>query len=293
MNSTPLVVALLLAAAASASAYKPVVFFHGFGFFEKGRGTSLEFASTTTWLHEAHPGQPTYALAVDNEFRSAKGMWTQVADFSAALRALVDSRPDEFANGFHVVSHSQGTLVARAVLQTADWDVDQYVSMAGVHGGYYGSCEAVLLPKLSCAVVTELLYTGILQGTLCGAGYWRTPSYSRYVRGNNFLALMNNEVASAQSDAYTRRLAIIRNITLIASPEDGVIMPWVSGLFGFFGDDGQSHVMMEGQQYYQRLGLDALRAEGKLTTKVVRNAAHNDWLYNRTLLEQHVFPLLS
>eukprot|EP00727_Mastigamoeba_balamuthi_P002574 m51a1_g12313 hypothetical protein (293) ;mRNA; r:404909-405958 len=292
MNTAHLVAALLLLAAA-ASAYKPVVFFHGFGFFLEGRGTSEEFTSASTWLREAHPGQPTYALAVDNELLSGKGMWTQVADFSAALRGIINWRPREFADGFHVVSHSQGTLVARAVLQTADWDVDQYVSLAGVHGGYYGSCETVLLPKLSCAVATDLLYTDAMQGAFSTAGYWRTPSYSRYVRGNNFLTFMNNEVASAQSDAYTRRLASIRNITLIASPEDGVIKPWVSGLFGFFGEDGQSHAMLERQPYYQRLGLSTLRAEGKLTTKVVRNAAHNDWLYNRTLLEQHVFPLLS
>jgi palmitoyl-protein thioesterase len=134
-----LIAAVLVVAAAGAGGrgvaaptkYKPVVLVHGFS------GSAHDWDTFVALLAQEHPGQQAFALDVDNKWASLKPMHKQVADTLAALHSTIAANRTLFADGFHLVGHSQGGLIARAVLQTEPFNVSSFVSLAGIQTGLY------------------------------------------------------------------------------------------------------------------------------------------------------------
>lgn len=144
MTPTPLPIAVLLvlitavaATAAAAPQLKqsytvPVVCLHGLNC------SAADCADLGALLAREHPGQPFYALAIDEGGASFSNLFDQLDHVRAAVRGLVRDHPAEFADGFHFVGHSQGGLLARAVIEESDdLHVINFLSLAGVQAGQF------------------------------------------------------------------------------------------------------------------------------------------------------------
>eukprot|EP00727_Mastigamoeba_balamuthi_P006811 m51a1_g2750 hypothetical protein (860) ;mRNA; f:955243-959822 len=283
------------ALACAASAYKPVVMIHGFGFWVPGWGTDKDFNSVIGWLNQWHPGQPTYALKVNNEYQSSKDLWTQIDDFARALDEIIRQHPEQFAEGFHLVGHSQGSLVSRGLIEVHGYDVDNYITLAGVHNGLYGRCGSWFFHGWSCSRVTDFLYNEQKQKTLSVANMWREArNNTLFLEKNLFLPILNNEVETSRSDMFRKNLARVKNIHLFASPDDPAIAPWISGLWGFVRDDGTTLAPMQEQTQYVKdvLGLRTMYEQGRVHLTQVPHLGHNDWMKKEDVFKKHVFPLL-
>ena len=144
----PFCVLLLLGAVATAAAAEeetppppvrvcenfttPVVCLHGLNC------SAADCADLGALLAREHPGQPFYALAVDEGGMSFTNLYEQLDHVRAAVRALVRAEPKAFEHGFHFVGHSQGGLLARAVIEESDdLVVRNFLSLAGVQAGQF------------------------------------------------------------------------------------------------------------------------------------------------------------
>ena len=164
----------------------PVVFMHGLS------GSEQDGRVLAYFIAQQHPGQPFYSLPVNDGDLSFKNLFEQVKDVQNTIQTLIDSHPDEFANGFHLVGHSQGGLLTRAVVEESDkFNIRNYVSLAGVQGGEYGRCD--YWGSGDCEALTEYLYSDAMRNTSSVAQFWRHPNPEVY-KGNVFLPVINNEV---------------------------------------------------------------------------------------------------
>ena len=189
----------------------PVVFMHGLG------GSGHDGDVLGYMISQQHPGQPFYSLAVDEGDDSLKSIITQVKDVQDTIQTLIDMHPDQFANGFHLVGHSQGGIITRGVVEaSSNFNIRNYVSLAGVQAGVYGHCEDF---GGSCEAITEMFYTPEKQGSYSIAQYWRSPDRNTYLNGNQVLPFMNNEL---KPQAYLKNNTIRLNHMYLLASEAGL-----------------------------------------------------------------------
>eukprot|EP00003_Mantamonas_plastica_P025719 TRINITY_DN5100_c0_g1_i2.p1 TRINITY_DN5100_c0_g1~~TRINITY_DN5100_c0_g1_i2.p1 ORF type:complete len:173 (+),score=63.69 TRINITY_DN5100_c0_g1_i2:52-570(+) len=139
---TVMALIVLMTTIPSTTAYKPVFMMHGI------TGSWTDFNDVVSWMKELHPGQVTIPLNVDNKDDSVfKPMKQQLKDVQAVIANIMSGKggynASIFDNGYHVIGHSQGGLLIRAVIQ--EWDghkVDTFISLAGVQQGVYGVDES-------------------------------------------------------------------------------------------------------------------------------------------------------
>jgi len=263
----------------------PVVFMHGL------TGSEQDGRVLAYYINQQHPGQPFYSLPVDDGDLSFKSLYEQVRDVQDTIQTLIDSNPSQFANGFHLVGHSQGGLLTRAVVEESDkFNIRNYVSLAGVQGGEYGHCD--YFGSADCEALTQYLYSDAMRNTSSVAQFWRHPNPDVY-KGNVFLPVINNEV-----NADPRRknnMLRLKHMYLFGSDGDEIISPWQSSLLGFWDTDGQTVVPMEKQNYYVQdtFGLRTLKESNRLTLTSLPNRAHGSWIVEEDVILQYVLPALE
>jgi len=265
----------------------PVVYMHGLGGNEKS-GALYE-----ALLKKYHPGQPFYSLSVNNGQQSYKSLYEQIEDIKVVIQTLIDRYPKQFANGFHLVGHSQGGLLTRCVIEESDnFKVLNYVSLAGVQAGEYGLCERFgkSFGETDCRKLTTVLYSNRYRNSTSVAQFWRSPNPSIYRNGNVFLPVMNN-MAHA-NERRKKNILRLKHMYLFGSESDGVIVPWQSSHMGFYDSDGKSIVPLEKQEYYVQdtIGLRTLKESNRLSIITVPNITHNEWMYKLDLIVKHVLP---
>jgi len=263
----------------------PVIFMHGLGGSEQD-GEVLGYLIQTQ-----HPGQPYYSLPVDDGDDSFQSLFTQFKDVQSYIQSLIDAHPDEFANGFHLVGHSQGGIITRSIVEGCDnFNIRNYVSLAGVQAGVYGHCENF---GGDCEAVTERFYSEEMRNSYSIAQYWRSPNRDTYLNGNGFLPYLNNEFGTLPS--FKNNTIRLKHMYLLASESDEIIVPWQASLMAFFDTDGQSIVPMEKQLYYVQdtFGLRTLDESGRLTVRNIPGVSHVDWVRDADTISQYVLPLLE
>ncbi|KNC48709.1 uncharacterized protein AMSG_11603 [Thecamonas trahens ATCC 50062] len=211
-----------------------------------------------------------------------------------------------------MLGHSQGGLLLRNVLQLVDGlKVANFVSMAGIQQGYYGTAVLEhILPNVTERALTRILYTRELQDSLSVANWWHSPFESNvvsaqstpgclgvsYLADNDYLPSLNNIRANNVTAAYkTNFVANVDHLYLFGSPQDGTVVPWISELFGFFGpNDLSTLIEMEDTPEYvdDTFGLRTLDALGRLHRTAVPGIEHSQWLHNKTNFMAHIAPLL-
>lgn len=147
----------------------PVVCLHGLNC------SADDCADLGALLAREHAGQPFYALAVDEGGASFGNLFDQLAHVRDAVRALVRAHPAEFARGFHFVGHSQGGLLARAVIEESDdLTVLNFLSLAGVQAGQFATRSPHFPLSLLVFTCVWLVGDGGKTGTASAATTWGT-----------------------------------------------------------------------------------------------------------------------
>jgi len=264
----------------------PVIFMHGLSGNE-------EYGSLIgSLIARKHHGQPFYSLAVDCGDASFKSLFQQVKDVQQAIQHLIDCNRSQFSNGFHLIGHSQGGILTRAVIEASDnFTIRNYISIAGVQAGLYGDCAE--FGSSDCDKLTDYLYTPEVQSSISVAQFWRSPDPDRYMKGNTFLTAINNQLNP--DPRRKQNILRLKHMYLFGSQDDGVIVPWQSTQMGFFDSDGESIIPMEKQEYYTQdtFGLRTLNEDGRLTLTTVPGVSHVDWIYNENIVEKYILPCLE
>eukprot|EP01012_Entosiphon_sulcatum_P015619 TRINITY_DN20579_c0_g1_i1.p1 TRINITY_DN20579_c0_g1~~TRINITY_DN20579_c0_g1_i1.p1 ORF type:complete len:300 (-),score=45.20 TRINITY_DN20579_c0_g1_i1:104-982(-) len=276
-------------------AYKPVFMMHGINDSEN------EWSSFAAYVQTAHPGTQTIAIPLFDHDSSFLPLWEQAHGISKYIRQRVEANATTFANGYHLVCHSQGALICRAVLQVMDdHAVDTFISLAGPQLGEYGPYEFLntTLGNLSLPDLWRVLYTPLLQHSLSIANFWNDPHVRpHYLSGNVFLPVLNNERNANATDAARMKANFLRTrrMAFFGSPADNQILPWQSSLFGFY--NGSSHTQpkpIEQQVVFvaDLFGLATLNATGRLQLSSVEGVGHTQWVRRKDIFETYLQQLL-
>jgi pimeloyl-ACP methyl ester carboxylesterase len=147
----------------------------------------------------------------------------------AELARKIQADP-ELRRGFHMIGHSQGTLLSRAFVQRYDWpQVHSLISWVGPQAGQFGVPTYEPLLGYLNRVTSGMWYAPQLQSarpssrTLSFANYWRDPTKLEVYRANSgFLADINNE-RPLKNASYAARLLLER----LDHPAGSVFVVWL------------------------------------------------------------------
>lgn len=276
------------AAAASRGPYCACVLVHGIAAGEE-RLTGME-----SWINRAFPDMFTYRARIGNGMQDSmlRDMNWQVEQLREELRNI----SARLGDGFVMLAHSQGTLVARGYIERYnDPPAKAFVSLAGIHGGLFGSVP--VNDSLLDFLVTTMAYQPLVQHHVSFAGYWKDPfHYQQYLDGSLFLADINNERPGLQTPLYRANILSLDYMLLTFGSLDEVIVPHVSGWFGFFALNSTSEVVPPEQTDGWKgdwLGLRTLNETSRLGLYWLP-LDHDSWTYDPGMpfFNEHIVPIL-
>ncbi|XP_062456765.1 lysosomal thioesterase PPT2 [Rhea pennata] len=278
---------LLLGLAAPGGSYRPVIVVHGL--FD----SPADFRHLLAFINESHPGTNVTVIDLFDGGESLKPLWVQVEGFRRAVTPIMANA----AAGVHLLCYSQGGLICRALLSTMpEHNVHSFISLSAPQMGQYGDTRYLrwLFPRHLAANLYRLCYTRRGQGvSVCN--YWNDPHHRQlYLNSSDFLPLLNDERRNPNASAWKRNLLRIQNLVLIGGPDDGVITPWQSSLFGFY-DANETVRDMRSQPVYVQdtFGLKTLDGRGAIGGCAVPGVPHTAWHSNRSVYAACIRPWLT
>uniref|UniRef100_A0A8C6SD82 palmitoyl-CoA hydrolase n=1 Tax=Neogobius melanostomus TaxID=47308 RepID=A0A8C6SD82_9GOBI len=252
-------VLFLLLSWSSSEAYKPVIIVHGL--FEGAK----EMRTITEFIQEAHPGTEVTVLDLFDGGASLEPLWYQVKYFRLAVESIMNRTED----GAHLLCYSQGGVICRALLSVMPkHNIHSFIALSSPLAGQYGGTEYLkkIFPDTLKKEVYKLCYIKLGQ-ELSICQYWNDPHHRhQYLKHSNFLALINGEKEHTFTKVWRENFLRIKKLVLIGGPDDGVITPWQSSLFGFFSSN-ETVVEMRNQQFYMNdaFGLKTLDLRGDVS----------------------------
>jgi len=288
-------------------AYLPIFCLHGL-YSNAGACRDLK-----NLLNNKHRGQYILALDVFEEAASLTGLNIQVQAILKKLKVIVktDSR---WWRGFHMVCHSQGALLCRCITQA--WDdhkIHSLVSLAGPQMGVYSTAYLdqyvqvfANYPALTNITINNAyqIFDGVpWQKTFSIANLWHDAYHEQNFLDNYlFLPYYNNLVAHENMDQYKRNLAAVKQAVFLIGDfgdydYDGGVGPWQSGVWGYYGtngDDGRTMKNYTQHRIWQEdlIGLRALDDAGRLYMEAVRNVEHGEWIHNWNIMTKYYLDYL-
>jgi palmitoyl-protein thioesterase len=246
-----------------ASQHLPVFFFHGLT-GSPGEAIHLEKALA------AH-GRTLVALSFSPAKKSIVSLHKQIPLAIAQIRSIVAS-DERFQHGYVFMGHSQGGMLARAVVEEMDdHQVHTLISLAGVQNGIFygpqaedlvavegllaGFGEAVLpgkmidfaklredqgsrIGRVQHEVAKVIVDHPELQEEYSFTNLQRLPSHDDFLTANTFLPVINNVNKCESSEDKLNQERRKRNFLKLQaayffmSPADGAVAPWQSSHFG-------------------------------------------------------------
>lgn len=207
--------------------------------------------------------------------------------------------------GFHIIAHSQGALLARAYIQKYSLKpgyppVKNFISYAGPHDGVFGVPDFnYICPDNTCPWVAELFsdlindpsLSYVMQDFLTFAAYWKDIyNLDEYLSKNIFLADINNEKATRNA-SYVEATEKLERVLLVNSPIDEIVVPNVSPQWGFFPPNNDSAIVLFQQSAQYRdnlLGYATLYNSSRLGLVSV-HCRHADM--PRDVCKSQIWPL--
>jgi palmitoyl-protein thioesterase len=337
------------ASAPSKYGHLPVFFFHG---VTANARSGYHFVQNLT-----AEGRVVTALDFCQDECSTEALPDQVPLAIAQIRADIAKNPSAYRNGYIFIGHSQGGALSRAVIEEMDdHNVKLYISLAGAQNGiFYGPQPADRVPLLVYANgfgaqliphdlfdfshYTPADYNGKIQYDMTvatfdhpegqksysGFNLARSPVHDRWVSSNPFLPVINNINPCESSDkecvdAKARRRANFLKLEVahfFISPEDGVISPWQTSIFGQYNDVEKEIDVLDKFKDLKILdmkltleykedtyGLRTLDERGGLFRHVLPDVTHTCWVidsasivtqepcYFQPIYDEHLYPLL-
>lgn len=202
---------------------------------------------------------------------TGQGPYSWLSSFKAqAEEACNQIKNDKnFAGDFTVVGLSQGSLLARYVIQNCDMPgkVKNYISIGGPQMGVgsFPQCTGGSFCKYLNKLVNFAIYNSFVQNHVGPAGYFKDISnYESYLSNSSFLADLNNEKVQ-KNNSYKQRFQNLEKVILIKFDSDTMIIPKETAWFQFY-DKNQSLIDLEKSDFYQLdfIGVKKLNEEKKI-----------------------------
>ncbi|XP_066536050.1 lysosomal thioesterase PPT2-A-like [Hoplias malabaricus] len=267
--------------------YRPVIIVHGL--FDGPK----QFSKLLNFINQTHPGTNITTVDLYDNMASLKPLWNQVAGFRNAIEPIMERAPD----GVHLICFSQGGLVCRGVLATLPkHNVHSLILLSSPLAGQYGDTTYLkyVFPKYVKSRVYRFCYNAWGQKiSLCN--FWKDPHQEvRYLKSKTYLAVLNGESKHPNLSEWRDHFLGIKTLVLIGGPDDGVITPWQSSLFGFY-DSNETVVEMKEQDWYLNdvFGLKTLDARGDLVQCVRSGVHHTSWHLNFTVYQDCIEKWLT
>jgi len=286
----------LLSQSTKTEDYFPVLFLHGLE-SSKEDGIAMQ-----KWLSHFRPNQKFTSLPLYQLKDSLSDLNDQVEGISNYIRKLHDD-PD-YSRGYHLIGHSQGGILLRCVLQAMpDHRARSLISLASPQLGVYGDGWLTVtkfpMIRLLYDVRTfhEFLYTTFMQSTPFGQ-FWHDPVPSHgFLQKNTFLPHWNGllgEVPGHKENFLKVGKAFFFTGNISKSTYDGGIDPWNTAVWSFY-DENYNFQPMEMQAEYKldNFGLRSLDERGDLHNIILPDVAHDDWINNFRVFNEHILPLLD
>uniref|UniRef100_A0AAV2MFI9 palmitoyl-CoA hydrolase n=1 Tax=Knipowitschia caucasica TaxID=637954 RepID=A0AAV2MFI9_KNICA len=243
---------VLLLLVSSSEAYKPVIIVHGlFG----GPG---DYITLTDFIQEVE-----------------------------SLSSLLEAKLNQSEEGAHLICYSQGGVICRALLSVIpNHNIHTFIALSSPLAGQFGVTKHLrrFFPYTVCEDFYRICYKSWFQ-RLSVCQYWNDPHYrDLYLEKNNFLPLINGETQHKDLPEWKKNFLQIKKMVLIGGPDDGVITPWQSSLFGFWNEKREV-VEMKNQEFYtsDAFGLKTLDSRGDISVCVQSGVPHAHWHINITV----------
>lgn len=274
--------------------FRPVFLMHGLA------DNDRQFGWLNDHIVKYHPDTPVFQVPIFNDEWS----YYQLEDQAHALFIYTEQtmRSNNLTGCYHLVGHSQGGLLARAMVSLHPKHcVCNLVSLAGVQMGQYGLPPEVsqYIPKWLASLAQWdahiLLYTPLAQRWFGVANFWRDPFFlGSYKRWNSFLPRINNEVEHPSRGAVWDGMNRLKNMVVFGSPDDGVVIPPQSTIFGFFDEHGDMKDVYD--HYYFEEDLFALKTlynSDRLHIFWVPDVYHTKWVRREDMFTQYIIHFLD
>ncbi|XP_076832617.1 lysosomal thioesterase PPT2-A-like [Brachyhypopomus gauderio] len=267
--------------------YRPVIIVHGL--FDGPK----QFIKLEHFITQSHPGTRVTTVDIYDDLASLQPMWKQVEGFGKVVETVMQKAPD----GVHLICFSQGGLVCRGVLaRLPEHNVHSVILLSSPLAGQYGDSSYLkhIFPNYMKSKIYRLCYTQWGQKiSICN--YWNDPHQrAKYLKNSNFLAILNGEQKHPNLTEWRKNFLRIKKLVMIGGPDDGVITPWQSSLFGFY-DSNETVVEMRKQEWYQSdvFGLKTLDSRGVLVQCAVSGVQHIFWHSNFTVYKNCIEKWLT
>lgn len=284
--------------------YKPVVLVHGL-FSDGDKLNDLK-----KLIIQSHPNTNVTVLKYLSYLETLDNLSFQLRIFNNKMKRFMK----KYKDGFHIICHSQGGLLCLGLLESVtNHNIETFIALSTPIFGQYGLPKVILrripvlrpIANLTRELLSPFIYRPFLQKMVSIANYWKDPrldfkeDFETRVR---YLTEVTNDPNSKwfdKTEAALRKQNFLKlkKLVLIGGPDDGVIMPWQSSLFGYYGPDSQSETIVEMTQQKMFLedwfGLKTLHNRGGVSSYVFANVKHNDWHGNKTVFHKAIEPWLT
>jgi len=267
--------------------YKPVFMLHGLSSDQHNYDDMIQ------WIEAAHPGTWTEAIAMYNKLNSTTDLWTQVKGISSHIRDVVNSSPDIFSEGYHLVCHSQGALTCRAIAEyMSDHKISGLLLLSGPLLGEYGPYS--IIPEEVISDLYKLLYTPKFQAHFSPANMWNDPhQQDLFLSENVFLPPLSNLLSDSANPAYKTNFIKVEQLVCFGSPADESILPWQSAKFEFY-DESENIIPLDQTRIYNEdlFGLKTLMDSNKVDFVFPDNVTHMQWVQDEDIFDKYILPYL-
>lgn len=276
----------------------PVFFFHGI------RDNASEAGVLFRNLHKR--GRPTYACSIPL-YEDADSLFVPILKQAQSVEEYIRHYTrQKNLKAYQLVCHSMGALTCRAVLQQMeDHRAENVILMAGTLQGVYGEIQRNPLTQFALRVGHPLITTHLAQTLLAPANLIHDPiEFREYEQYNMCIPILDGyrkegedeEATLKRVERYKKNWQKIKQIYLLASSADDLVVPWQTAHFGFFkkGSTSKNKILSFAElKVDETLGLSEMEKDGRLKLITVEGVSHTDWTYNEQVVLKHVVPLLA
>ncbi|EKD49035.1 MAG: hypothetical protein ACD_64C00024G0002 [uncultured bacterium] len=255
---------LLVLTATSLSAYAPIVLVHGV------LSDAYGMMPTEHYIKK-YMGENVYIKNVQLGLGEISSL-TNVYHQAEYLRAAIQNDP-KLKNGFNIIAHSQGGLVARYYVEKYNNpQVLTYISWGSPQQGVFGLPgtydERFIWLNVLEDYAHHILYSNAMQKIIGVAGYWHdTIHYETYLKKACFLPYLNNEISHPEAGLFKKNLCKLKNMVMVMSTQEEIVEPAISCHFGFYkkGSKEEIEELFDSEEYKKdALGLKTLNESGRL-----------------------------
>lgn len=202
----------------------------------------------------------------------------------------------ELRDGFNILAHSQGGLLARYFVERYNNPpVYNYIALGSPQRGVSGIPGDLdeQYPSFEWAEkeAYEILYTKAAQKLVSFAGYWNDSlHHDEYLQYCSFLPYLNNEKEHKHAALYKENICKLHNMVLVQSTQENIVEPKESCHFGYYknGSKTEFESLFESEIYQNdTLGLRTLYESGRLHLKEA-HCLHTDYQEDRDNFRDNV-----